>query len=77
MRSQTRFPEGSRQHHEAAVDPYGGFVRNAFHDQLGALTQTLGQMCGLVGAAMKRDQALLQADLLLAEHMITDTTIWY
>lgn len=52
-------------------------MRNAFHDQLGALTQTLGQMCGLVGAAMKRDQALLQADLLLAEHMITDTTIWY
>ena len=48
-------------------------VRNAFHDQLDALTQTLGQMCGLAGLAMERaTQALLQADLILAEQVIAD-----
>jgi phosphate transport system protein len=48
-------------------------VRNAFHEQLDALTQTLGQMCGLAGVAMERTtQALLQADLLLAEQVIAD-----
>jgi phosphate transport system protein len=49
------------------------FVRHAFYDQLDALTQTLGQMCGLAGLAMERaTQALLQADLILAEQVITD-----
>ena len=53
--------------------PYCAFVRNAFHNQLDALTQTLGQMCGLAGLAMERaTQALLQADLVLAEQVITD-----
>jgi phosphate transport system protein len=48
-------------------------VRTAFHDQLGALTETLSQMCGLAGAAMERaTQALLQADLVLAEQVITN-----
>jgi phosphate transport system protein len=48
-------------------------VRKAFHDQLEALTQTLGQMCGLAGLAMERaTQALLQADLILAEQVIAD-----
>ena len=48
-------------------------VRNAFHDQLDALAQTLGQMCGLAGLAMERaTQALLQADLILAEQVIAD-----
>jgi phosphate transport system protein len=48
-------------------------VRNAFHDQLDALTQTLGQMCGLAGLAMERaTHALLQADLILAEQVIAD-----
>ena len=48
-------------------------MRNDFHGQLDGLTQTLSQMCGLAGLAMERaTQALLQADLVLAEHVITD-----
>jgi phosphate transport system protein len=48
-------------------------VRTAFHNQLDALTQTLGQMCGIAGVAMERaTQALLQADLPTAEQVITD-----
>jgi phosphate transport system protein len=48
-------------------------VRRAFHDQLDALTQTLGQMCELAGLAMERaTQALLQADLVVAEQVITN-----
>ena len=48
-------------------------VRKAFHDQLDALTQTLGQMCWLAGLAMERaTQALLQGDLILVEQVITD-----
>ena len=48
-------------------------MRTAFHDQLAALTETLSQMCGLAGAAMERaTQALLQADLVLAEQVITN-----
>jgi phosphate transport system protein len=54
-------------------DSYCEPVRTAFHDQLDALTQTLGQMCGLAGLAMERaTQALLQADLVLADQVITD-----
>jgi phosphate transport system protein len=48
-------------------------MRTAYHEQLDALTNQLGDMCGLAGAAMERaTQALLQADLLLAEQVIDD-----
>ena len=48
-------------------------MRTAFHDQLDALTRTLSDMCGLAGLAMERaTQALLQADLVLAEQIIAD-----
>src|ERR1700759_1300063 len=48
-------------------------MRTAYHEQLDALTEQLGEMCGLAGAAMERaTQALLQADLVLAEQVITD-----
>jgi phosphate transport system protein len=48
-------------------------MRTAYHEQLDGLTGQLGEMCGLAGAAMERaTQALLQADLLLAEQVITD-----
>ena len=48
-------------------------MRTAYHEELTALTEQLGQMCGLAGVAMERaTQALLQADLLLAEQVITD-----
>jgi len=48
-------------------------MRTAYHEQLDALTNQLGEMCGLAGIAMERaTQALLQADLVLAEQVITD-----
>jgi phosphate transport system protein len=48
-------------------------MRTAYHDQLDALTTQLGEMCGMAGIAMERaTQALLQADLALAEQVITD-----
>ena len=48
-------------------------MRTAYHDQLDDLSSQLGEMCGLAGAAMERaTQALLQADLVLAEQVITD-----
>jgi phosphate transport system protein len=48
-------------------------MRTAYHDQLDQLSEQLGDMCGLAGAAMERaTQALLQADLVLAEQVITD-----
>ena len=48
-------------------------MRAAYHEELTALTEQLGQMCGLAGVAMERaTQALLQADLLLAEQVISD-----
>ena len=48
-------------------------MRTAYHEQLAALTDQLGEMCGLAGGAMERaTQALLQADLALAEQVITD-----
>ena len=48
-------------------------MRTAYHEQLEALTDQLGEMCGLAGAAMERaTQALLQADLVLAEQVISD-----
>ncbi|UMB72120.1 phosphate signaling complex protein PhoU [Mycobacterium paraterrae] len=48
-------------------------MRTAFHEQLETLTQTLSDMCGLAGLAMDRaTQALLEADLSMAEQVITD-----
>jgi phosphate transport system protein len=48
-------------------------MRTAYHEQLAALTNQLGEICGLAGAAMERaTQSLLQADLVLAEQVITD-----
>jgi phosphate transport system protein len=48
-------------------------MRNAFHDELDSLIATLSRMCGLAGLAMERaTQSLLQADLVLAEQVITD-----
>lgn len=48
-------------------------MRTAYHEQLEALTDQLGEMCGLAGVAMERaTQSLLQADLVLAEQVITD-----
>lgn len=48
-------------------------MRTAYHEQLSALTAQLGEMCGMAGAAMERaTQALLQADLVLAEQVISD-----
>ncbi|MGE5695604.1 MAG: phosphate signaling complex protein PhoU [Candidatus Sericytochromatia bacterium] len=48
-------------------------MRTAYHEQLDALSAQLGDMCGMAGMAMERaTQALLQADLVLAEQVITD-----
>jgi phosphate transport system protein len=48
-------------------------MRTAFHDKLDALAQLLGDMCGRAGDAMAgATQALLQADLVLAEQVISD-----
>jgi phosphate transport system protein len=48
-------------------------MRTAFHEQLAALSKQMGEMCGLAGVAMQRaTQALLQADLVLAEQVIAD-----
>ena len=48
-------------------------MRTAFHEQLAALTAHLADICGLAGVAMQgATQALLQADLLLAEQVIGD-----
>lgn len=48
-------------------------MRTAYHDQLDALTQQLAEMCRMAGVAMERaTQALLQADLTLAEQVISD-----
>jgi phosphate transport system protein len=48
-------------------------VRTAFHHQLDDLTAAIAEMCGSTGQSMEHaTQALLQADLLLAEQVITD-----
>ncbi|MCF6387582.1 phosphate signaling complex protein PhoU [Mycobacterium sp. MBM] len=48
-------------------------MRTAYQEQLSSLTVQLGEMCGLAGVAMERaTQALLQADLALAEQVISD-----
>jgi phosphate transport system protein len=48
-------------------------MRTAFHQQLDDLTVGIAEMCVLTGKAMERaTQALLQADLPLAEQVITE-----
>ncbi len=48
-------------------------MRTAFHEQLDSLTELLSNMCGLAGLAMDRaTQALLHADLAMAEQVIGD-----
>ena len=48
-------------------------MRTAYHEQLDALTNQLAEMCRMAGVAMERaTQALLQADLVLAEQVIGD-----
>ena len=48
-------------------------MRTIYHEQLSALANQLGEMCGLAGLAMERaTRALLQADLVLAEQVISD-----
>lgn len=48
-------------------------VREAFHQELNDLTASIAEMCALAGKAMDRaTAALLQADLALAEDVITE-----
>jgi phosphate transport system protein len=48
-------------------------MRRVYHEQLEGLTSSIAELCGLAGTAMERaTQALLQADLRLAEEVITD-----
>lgn len=48
-------------------------MRTAYHEQLADLNEQLADMCKLAGVAMERaTQALLQADLELAEQVISD-----
>ncbi len=48
-------------------------MRTAYHKQLADLTTQLGEMCGLAGEAMKRaTQALLEADIDVAEQVVCD-----
>ncbi|MEE3849395.1 phosphate signaling complex protein PhoU [Gordonia sp. LSe1-13] len=48
-------------------------MRTAYHEQLDALNTILGEMCELAGTTMARStQALLQADLAIAEEVITE-----
>ena len=48
-------------------------MRTAFHEHLDKLTAEIAEICGMAGTAMERaTQALLQADLALAEQVITD-----
>jgi phosphate transport system protein len=48
-------------------------MRTAYHERLSELSEQLGEMCGLAGMAMERaTQSLLQADLVLAEQVISD-----
>src|SRR5438105_4433612 len=48
-------------------------MREAYHDRLGELASHLADMCSMVGDAMERaTTALLDADLALAEQVISD-----
>ena len=63
----------TRIHQPADCRPNSLVVRTAFHEHLGALIESLSQMCGLAGVATERStHALLQADLVVAEQVITD-----
>src|SRR5271163_2479064 len=46
-------------------------MRTAFHEQLDALTQSIGDMCGAGGAMQRATEALLSADIVLAETVIS------
>ena len=48
-------------------------MRVAYTEQMSELASVLGEMAGLAGSAMERaTQSLLQADLAMAEHVITE-----
>ena len=48
-------------------------MRTVFHQQLDVLTRSIGEMCGLAGTAMQQaTQALLEADIVVAETVISD-----
>ena len=48
-------------------------MRTAYRAELARLTEHLGEMCGLAGVAMEHaTEALLQADLLVAEQVLSD-----
>jgi len=48
-------------------------MRAGYHEKLSALSEQLGQLCGMAGAAMGHaTEALLGADLAAAEQVITD-----
>ena len=48
-------------------------MRTAYHQQLDALKHSIGDMCGIAGTAMQRaTQALLEADIVLAETVISE-----
>jgi phosphate transport system protein len=48
-------------------------MRTVFHQQLDGMAADIAEMCGLAGISMERaTQALLQADLPLAERVLTD-----
>jgi len=48
-------------------------MRSVYHEQLASLTHQLAEMCRMAGIGMERaTQALLQADLALAEQVIGD-----
>jgi phosphate transport system protein len=48
-------------------------MRTAYHAELARLTEHLGEMCGLAGVSMEHaTEALLQADLVLAEQVLSD-----
>ena len=52
-------------------------MRTAFHEQLDALTRSIGDMCGFAGTAMQQaTRALLDADIVLAETVISTTRAW-
>jgi phosphate transport system protein len=47
-------------------------MRTAYHAEIARLTEHLAEMCGLAGVAMEHaTQSLLQADLVLAEQVLT------
>ncbi len=48
-------------------------MRTEYHDRLAALDRQVGDMCGLAGVAMRQaTQALLDADVALADQVISD-----